>query len=78
MLPLDTIRVDEHDGTSEVKKESELVKALQKFRIAGVSGIMVDVWWGIVERTGPKQYDFSGYRWEQLLTQSPAVSVHPK
>lgn len=23
---------------------------------------MVDVWWGIVERDGPRQYDFRGYR----------------
>jgi hypothetical protein len=23
---------------------------------------MVDVWWGIVERDAPKQYDFAGYR----------------
>ena len=23
---------------------------------------MVDVWWGIVERKGPQQYDWRGYR----------------
>jgi beta-amylase len=28
--------------------------------------IMIDVWWGIVERNGPKQYDWHGY--QQLLS----------
>lgn len=27
-----------------------------------MQGVMVDVWWGIVERDSPEQYDFSGYR----------------
>jgi beta-amylase len=27
-----------------------------------MQGVMVDVWWGIVEREGPGQYDFAGYR----------------
>ena len=25
-------------------------------------GVMVDVWWGMVERAGPNVYDFSAYR----------------
>ncbi|GMH33910.1 hypothetical protein BSKO_01744 [Bryopsis sp. KO-2023] len=62
MLPLDTVRVVHADGRAELKKEHELVKALQKFKSAGVSGIMVDVWWGIVERKRPGQYDLTAYR----------------
>jgi Glycosyl hydrolase family 14 len=27
-----------------------------------MQGVMVDVWWGIAERSGPQQYDFGGYR----------------
>lgn len=27
-----------------------------------LQGVMVDVWWGIVERDSPQLYDFSGYR----------------
>lgn len=34
------------------------LKTLQK---AGVEGVMVDCWWGIVEQA-PEQYDFSAYR----------------
>jgi beta-amylase len=29
---------------------------------AGMQGVMVDIWWGIVERDGPRCYDFAGYR----------------
>lgn len=35
--------------------------ALQTLYKAGVEGVMVDVWWGIVERS-PGQYDFTAYR----------------
>lgn len=64
MLPLDTISVVEHQGKTEARilKENELTHALDRFKLAGVHGIMVDIWWGIVERDGPKAYDFSAYR----------------
>lgn len=35
---------------------------LRKLHQIGVDGVMVDVWWGIIEAKGPKQYDWSGYR----------------
>lgn len=28
----------------------------------GVDGIMMDVWWGIVQRNGPTQFDWNAYR----------------
>ncbi|KAG0550190.1 hypothetical protein BDA96_01G318000 [Sorghum bicolor] len=30
-------------------------------RGAGVEGVMVDVWWGVVERDGPGRYDWEAY-----------------
>lgn len=33
-----------------------------QLRAAGVDGVMVDVWWGIIELKGPKQYDWRAYR----------------
>lgn len=39
-----------------------LEKQLKELRAAGVDGVMVDVWWGIVESQGPKQYDWTAYR----------------
>lgn len=37
-------------------------KQLGQLRAAGVDGVMVDVWWGIVESKGPKQYDWTAYK----------------
>eukprot|EP00892_Ulva_mutabilis_P011278 jgi/Ulvmu1/8522/UM044_0056.1 len=64
MLPLDTIKVVRHpDGSSEscIQNEISLDIALQTLKSVGVQGVMIDVWWGIVERVGPGHYDFSAY-----------------
>ncbi|RYR21713.1 hypothetical protein Ahy_B03g067031 isoform C [Arachis hypogaea] len=39
-----------------------LKKQLLQLKEAGVDGVMVDVWWGIIELKGPKQYDWGAYR----------------
>lgn len=44
-----------------IKREAALGVALRTLHKAGVEGVMVDVWWGIVEHQ-PGQYDFSAYR----------------
>jgi beta-amylase len=64
MLPLDTVWVVEREGrkVAVLKREKALEIALHTLKQAGVEGVMVDVWWGIVERAGPKQYDFSAYK----------------
>jgi beta-amylase len=45
-----------------LKREKALEIALHTLRSAGVEGVMVDVWWGICERAGPRMYDFSAYK----------------
>ena len=45
-----------------IKREKALEVGLQTLKQAGVEGVMVDVWWGIVENAGPGQYDFSAYK----------------
>ncbi|CAI9090325.1 OLC1v1025075C1 [Oldenlandia corymbosa var. corymbosa] len=57
MLQLDVISID-----NVLSNRAKLEKQLVKLRGAEVDGIMVDVWWGIVESKGPKQYDWSAYR----------------
>jgi hypothetical protein len=61
---LSTVWVVERDGKkiSILKKERSLEIALHTLKQAGVEGVMVDVWWGLVERAGPKSYDFSAYQ----------------
>ncbi|KAK9133588.1 hypothetical protein Scep_013116 [Stephania cephalantha] len=57
MLPLDVITLD-----NVLKNKDEIESQLKRLKEAEVDGVMVDVWWGIVESNVPKQYDWSGYR----------------
>lgn len=57
MLPLDMISND------NVLTNVDLLHShLWALKAAHVDGVMVDVWWGIVEKSRPKQYDWSAYR----------------
>ncbi|XP_022745989.1 beta-amylase-like [Durio zibethinus] len=57
MLPLGIVSNDNVLLDKEGLKEQ-----LLKLKTAGIDGVMSDVWWGIVESKGPKQYDWSAYR----------------
>ena len=56
MLPLDTVS---SEGT--LRSVEQLSPRLVALRDAGVEGVMIDVWWGIVERNAPGEYDWSTY-----------------
>ncbi|WJX49861.1 Beta-amylase [Trifolium repens] len=57
MLPLGVINVNNVFEDPDGLKEQ-----LVQLRAAGVDGVMVDVWWGIIEQKGPKEYDWSSYK----------------
>ncbi|GLJ16490.1 hypothetical protein SUGI_0281460 [Cryptomeria japonica] len=57
MLPLDGIA---HNNT--VNRRKAMNFSLQALKNTGVEGIVMDVWWGLVEREAPGQYNWSGYR----------------
>ncbi|KOM43972.1 hypothetical protein LR48_Vigan05g157700 [Vigna angularis] len=57
MLPLEVVT-----NKNVLEDRVKLEKQLKKLHAAGVDGVMVDVWWGIVESKGPGQYDWSAYR----------------
>ncbi|QCE09577.1 beta-amylase [Vigna unguiculata] len=57
MLPLGVVT-----NENVLEDRMKLEKQLRKLHEAGVDGVMVDVWWGIVESKGPGQYDWSAYR----------------
>lgn len=56
MLPLDTV-----GPGGQLSRARALAASLMALRTAGVEGVMVDVWWGVVERDGPGRYDWEGY-----------------
>jgi len=49
-------------GKDALAPHHDLLDGLRWIKEIGVEGIMVDVWWGVVE-SQPKQYDFSRYDW---------------
>lgn len=57
MLELDVV-----DPTSgALRDRAGLRRRLAALKEVGVAGVMFDTWWGIVERRGPRDYDWSGY-----------------
>ncbi|KAK9016336.1 hypothetical protein V6N11_078838 [Hibiscus sabdariffa] len=57
MLPLGIVSSD-----NVLTDKEGLRKLMSKLKTAGIDGVMTDVWWGLVEGKGPKQYDWSAYR----------------
>ncbi|XP_077235178.1 chloroplast beta-amylase [Tasmannia lanceolata] len=56
MLPLDTV----YTG-GNLNKPRALNVSLMALKSAGVEGVMVDAWWGLVEKDGPLNYNWQGY-----------------
>lgn len=56
MMPLDSVKMD-----NTVNRRKAMNASLQALKSAGVEGIMMDVWWGLVERDSPGEYNFGGY-----------------
>ncbi|CAD5170404.1 unnamed protein product [Musa acuminata subsp. malaccensis] len=56
MLPLDTVRPG-----GGLNRRKAMNASLMALKSAGVEGVMVDVWWGLVERERPGEYEWGGY-----------------
>lgn len=56
MMPLDSVKMD-----NSVNRRKAMDASLQALKSAGVEGIMMDVWWGLVEREEPGKYNWGGY-----------------
>ncbi|KQK15872.1 hypothetical protein BRADI_1g25440v3 [Brachypodium distachyon] len=70
MLPLDVVSVD-----NKFEKGDKLRAQLKKLTEAGVDGVMIDVWWGLVEGKGPKAYDWSAYKQVFELVQEAGLKL---
>ena len=44
-----------------LQNPNQLAQWFAQLKSGGVDGVMTDVWWGIVERNGPKNYDWTAY-----------------
>lgn len=56
MLPLDTVCIGGH-----MNKPRAMLASLMALKSAGAEGVMVDAWWGLVEKDGPGEYNWDGY-----------------
>ncbi|CAI0383192.1 unnamed protein product [Linum tenue] len=56
MMPLDSVTMK-----NTVNRRKAMNVSLQALKSAGVEGIMMDVWWGLVERDAPGVYNWGGY-----------------
>lgn len=56
MLPLDTV-----SNSGHLNKPRAMNASLMALKSAGVEGVMVDAWWGLVEKDGPLNYNWEGY-----------------
>lgn len=57
MLPLDSVSLN-----NTVCRKKAMNASLLALKSAGVEGVMLDVWWGIVEKDGPGKYNWAGYK----------------
>lgn len=77
MLPLDSVNMN-----NTVNRRRALDASLLALKSAGVEGIMVDVWWGIVEKDVPGQYNWTAYKelidlvWKHGLKVQAVMSFH--
>ncbi|KAM7250115.1 hypothetical protein ACFE04_021998 [Oxalis oulophora] len=60
MMPVDAFAIDTA-GSPRIRKIKAITVSLKALKMAGVHGIAVEVWWGIVERFSPFQYDWTLY-----------------
>ncbi|XAR62715.1 Beta-amylase [Bertholletia excelsa] len=56
MMPLDSVTMG-----NTVNRRKAMNASLQALKSAGVEGVMMDVWWGLVEREAPGEYNWGGY-----------------
>jgi len=56
MMPLDSVTAG-----NTVNRKKAVNAAMAALKSAGVEGVMMDVWWGLVEREKPGEYNWGGY-----------------
>ena len=71
MLPLDSVSV-----VNTLNNQKALNAGMRALKSVGVTGVMVDVWWGVVEADGPGQYDWSAYIALVDIVQAAGLKLH--
>ncbi|XP_058225337.1 beta-amylase 3, chloroplastic-like [Rhododendron vialii] len=56
-----TLPADAVTGSGQVRRRKAMAQSFRALAAAGVDGVVMEVWWGVVEREGPSVYDWGGY-----------------
>ncbi|CAK8579379.1 unnamed protein product [Lathyrus sativus] len=57
-----TLPVKSVGREGKVWRPKAMMLSLKALAAAGVEGVVVEIWWGVVERNEPRVYDWRGYR----------------
>ncbi|XP_056860998.1 inactive beta-amylase 4, chloroplastic-like isoform X2 [Raphanus sativus] len=75
MMPIDTFGIDS-SGCPIIKRLKALTVSLKALKLAGVHGVAVEVWWGIVERFSPLEFKWSLYDELFRLVSEAGLKLH--
>ncbi|CAL0330864.1 unnamed protein product [Lupinus luteus] len=56
-LPVNSVGLE-----GRVSRPKAMMLSLRALAAAGVEGVVIEIWWGLVERNEPRVYDWRGYR----------------
>lgn len=56
-----TLPVDSVSTGGQVRRRKVMAQSFKALSAAGVEGVVVEVWWGLVERDEPRVYNWQGY-----------------
>lgn len=62
-------------GENVFEDETKIEKQLTELKEAGIDGVKVDVWWGLVESLNPLLYDWGAYRRLFQLIQQVGLKI---
>lgn len=57
MMPLDTVT-----NNIALNNAAQIASNLNAIKSTGAAGVMLDVWWGLVEREAPRKYNWAPYQ----------------
>ncbi|XP_022158210.1 inactive beta-amylase 4, chloroplastic isoform X2 [Momordica charantia] len=75
MMPVNIFGMDS-SGNMRIRKIKALSVSLKALKLAGVHGVAVEVWWGIVERFSPLTYNWSVYEELFKLISESGLKLH--
>ncbi|CAI9093418.1 OLC1v1028917C1 [Oldenlandia corymbosa var. corymbosa] len=70
-LPLDAIS----SSSGQMKRSRAMAQSFRALAAAGVEGVVMEVWWGLVERESPRVYNWQGYLEIVLLAKRYGLKV---